>query len=150
MPPAKTKFWSLRGYRMKQFVRHFLACDLDEVEAAARANFPNPEKDGPRLLRRKDIQEAIEEVGKDIHMNTAMGPVETKRLMAAIARNKDHPNQFKAIEVIGRWNGLNVDKTTLHLDPTALLEAVEKELKQIKAPDVVEAELVQKALPVAE
>ena len=144
MPPKLTIFWRL-PYRKRQFVRHFLACDMDEVEAARRANWTNPEKAGMRLLRSQQIQDAILEQGRDVNITSAMGPEETRRRMTVLARDDTHPSYFKALEALGRWHGLNIDKLTISQDKQAMLEAISQyitKLNPAEKPEIVEAELI--------
>jgi len=138
----QSKFWRL-PHKQRQFVRHFLACDLDEVEAARRANIANPDKAGPRMLKSKRVTEAIEEQGRDLNLMSAVGPEEVRRRLSLLARDETHPSHFKALDSLARIHGLYVDKVTVNVSRTEVLANIDELLGQLEQKpkgEIVEAQ----------
>ena len=135
-----TKFWRLH-WKKREFVKHFLACDMNEVEAAKRAGFPDPNKDGPRLMRSVAVQEAIEEQGVKLDLWSVMSPQEIRLKLTELARNEG-PNQFKALDSLARMNGMYIDKLTVEHSRPELEAKIQELLDQISAPkgEIIEAE----------
>ena len=134
-----SKFWRL-PYKKREFVRHFLACDLDEVEAARRSKWAKPEKDGPRLLRLIQVQEAIEEQGKDLNLMSAVGPEEVRRRLSVLARDDAHPSHFKALDSLARIHGLYVDKLTVEVSRAEITAKIDELLAAGSKGEIVEAQ----------
>jgi len=135
-------FWRLH-WKKRDFVKHFLACDMNEVEAARRAGYSNPDKEGPKLMRSKLVIEAIEEQGVNLNLWSVMSPQEIRLKMTELARNEG-PNQFKALDSLARMNGMYIDKLTVEHSRPELEAKIQELLDQITEPkgEIVEAEYV--------
>jgi len=123
---------------------------MNEVEAARQAGFPNPDKDGPRLMRSQAVTDAIEEQGVNLDLWSVMNPQEIRLKMTELARNEG-PNQFKALDSLARMNGMYIDKLTVEHSRPELEAKITELLQQMEAPrgEIVEAEytVTQPLLP---
>ena len=101
------------------------------VEAARLAGYTNPRAAAQMLKAR--YTEDIERLETEFREQFKLGDEELDNIVAKIARNDEHKDQLKAVELAARMKGKLNDKVTVNIDRKTAMKELEEVLAAMQA-----------------
>jgi len=123
------------GRRMTPRVKAFLdayggVAQLNATEAARLAGFKHPAQAGH--LIRKRWAELVAEEEQKVAEKFRISDEELDRHLSEIARNSEHRDRLRALELIARMKGRLNDKLKIEVDRKGMLKEIEQILSSLQ------------------
>ena len=103
----------------------------DGVAAAVLAGLSEPHKVGRKLERNLSV--AIELRDAELRAAAEVQPSEVIAKLSIVARNIEHKDHVRALELLARIHGMISDKLNVKVDKQQLLKELDEEIRRIAA-----------------
>jgi hypothetical protein len=103
----------------------------DAVEAAKAAGYKRPGSDGPAVERR--LQALIELRDAELRATAEVQPREVVVRLSVVARDAEHKDHVRALELLARIHGMVSEKFNVKVDKATLLRELDGEVERLIA-----------------
>jgi hypothetical protein len=132
------KFWEVYGGE----------AGMNATEAARIAGYGTPNQLGSRITQTFPVM--VEEARVRLQASLSMGAREVDERLAAIARDPEHKDQFKALEALARIHGRFNDKLSMSIDRATLNKQIDELIGSMTLARVASTQSLHKSLAISE
>ena len=129
VPGAEAVRWTPK--RKAWWEAYWGQAQRDGVAAAVLAGLSEPHKVGRKLERNLSV--AIELRDAELRAAAEVQPSEVIAKLSIVARNIEHKDHVRALELLARIHGMISDKLNVKVDKQQLLKELDEEIRRIAA-----------------